>query len=141
MKKIILIIFGIDILLSAHFIRTNGIVKDTRTHLEWQDNYNSTADKITKYSWMNAISYCENLVIDGKSDWRLPNKKELVTIIDYKIYNPSINSTFQKSFPGNYWSSTSVYPQHLKAWTVYFYAGFMSPEYNKTSSFSVRCVR
>lgn len=53
-------------------------ISDTATHLMWQksDNGNSI-------NWNSALSYCENLSLADHSDWRLPNAKELQSIVDY----------------------------------------------------------
>lgn len=44
--------------------------------LEWQKNIQKTHKK-----WSEAVSYCENLDYDSKTDWRLPNINELRTLI------------------------------------------------------------
>jgi hypothetical protein len=65
-----------------------------------------TAPKIM--NWSNAIINSEALIYAGFSDWRLPNVKELPSIVDYSVYSPAINGTF---FPntqsGVYWSGTT----------------------------------
>ena len=48
------------------------------------------------YTWEQAFTYCENFTLGGYSDWRLPNRNELQSIVDYSRYNPSIDTT---SFP------------------------------------------
>lgn len=50
--------------------------------------------------------YCENLTFAGQSDWRLPNVRELESIVDYGRHNPSIDPIFG-AVSGAYWSSTS----------------------------------
>ena len=40
--------------------------------------------------WENSLSYAENLELAGYDDWRLPNAKELQSIVDY---NRSISAT------------------------------------------------
>lgn len=56
----------------------NGIITDNATGLMWQQ-----ADDGNTYDWENALLYAENLTLAGYSDWRLPNAKELQSIIDY----------------------------------------------------------
>ena len=38
--------------------------------------------------WNSAIDWCENLVFAGYDDWRLPNVKELQSIVDYGRVSP-----------------------------------------------------
>lgn len=61
------------------FIDNNdGTVTDRATGLMWQK-----ADDGQSRDWENALSYAENLTLAGYSDWRLPNAKELQSIVDY----------------------------------------------------------
>jgi hypothetical protein len=57
------------------------------------------ADDGIARDWENALSYAEGITLAGKSDWRLPNAKELQSIVDYtrcpKITNsPAIDPVF-----------------------------------------------
>lgn len=56
----------------------DGTISDNATGLMWQQN-----DDGTMRDWENALSYAENLTLAGYSDWRLPNAKELQSIVDY----------------------------------------------------------
>ncbi|MHC4445213.1 MAG: Lcl C-terminal domain-containing protein [Planctomycetota bacterium] len=56
----------------------NGTVTDTVTNLMWQQ-----ADSGTGMNWQGALNYAENLTLAGYDDWRLPNAKELQSIVDY----------------------------------------------------------
>ena len=42
--------------------------------------------------WEEALSYCETLDYAGYEDWRLPNAKELQSIVDYTRSPASTNS-------------------------------------------------
>ena len=114
----------------------NGTVTDTITGLMWQQ-----ATAPGTYSWKQAITYCENLTLAGYSDWRLPNRNELQSIVDYSRYNPSIDTTY---FPGTvayyYWSSTTPADYTSYAWFVNFYNGSVYIYY-KFGGFYVRAVR
>lgn len=56
----------------------DGTVSDNATGLMWQQD----DDGILR-DWENALSNAENLTLAGYSDWRLPNAKELQSIVDY----------------------------------------------------------
>jgi len=56
----------------------DGTVTDAATGLIWQQD-----DSVTGRTWEQALSYAENLVLAGRDDWRLPNAKELQSIVDY----------------------------------------------------------
>jgi hypothetical protein len=47
----------------------------------------------TTRTWDVAISYCNDLILGGYSGWRLPAKKEWMSIIDYETSIPSIDQT------------------------------------------------
>lgn len=92
----------------------NGTVTDSATNLIWQkcSNGQNTTDctgTATTVTWANAITYCNGLSLASKT-WRLPNRNELQSIVDYTVFNPSINTTAFPStlFDSSYWSSTSL---------------------------------
>ena len=113
----------------------NGTITDNVTSLIWQKE-----DDNTRRIWDDAVSYCNNLTFAEYSDWHLPVKKELMSIVDYGTYSPSIDTTY---FTGtntlDYWSSTSR-PSSPGAWTVAFDRGNIYGA-NKSLDYYVRCVR
>jgi hypothetical protein len=56
----------------------DGTIEDRATGLVW-----TKADSGKKLDWGQALAFCENLTFAGQSDWRLPNAKELHSIVDY----------------------------------------------------------
>jgi len=134
MKIIFLIMIGLS-LLQADFTRIGNIVKDSVLKLEWQDN-----EIDTLVNWQTAIDRCENLILDGHDDWRLPNVNELKIIVDRSKYNPAIVDRFTQTSSIGYWSSTSFQGYKGDAWIVYFYYGYVGKE-DKDIKRSVRCVR
>ena len=65
----------------------NGTVTDNDTGLIWQQgNVNNILG-----NWDYLIGYCEGLSLAGQTDWRLPNIKELKSIIDYNLDSPAID--------------------------------------------------
>ncbi len=57
---------------------SNGSISDHASGLMWQQ-----ADDGQMRDWESALSYAENLELGGYDDWRLPNAKELQSILDY----------------------------------------------------------
>ncbi len=116
---------------------TNKIVTDNVTKLQWQDD--TTPSTMT---WDNAGTYCTNLSLGTYTDWRLPTRKELVSLSDYGRINPTIDPTFKNTVSSDYWSSTTYahYSNSAWAWFIGFYNGNQGKG-TKTTSEYVRCVR
>ncbi|NND83208.1 MAG: DUF1566 domain-containing protein [Gammaproteobacteria bacterium] len=114
----------------------NGSVTDTATGLTWQQQ----DDNVTR-THADAITYCQGLSLAGNSNWRLPNIKELITIVDFRVDSPSIDDAiFPNTNSSIYWSASSRANSSGSAWFVDFTFGVVSG-FNGTSSFFVRCVR
>ena len=108
------------------------IVTDTETGLIWQKTY------VSGKTWQQALSYCESLTYAGYSDWRLPDKNELASLINYEKYYPA--SDFP-DMPSKYFWSSSTYVNYTDyAWGVGFGNGGVDNDL-KTSLNIVRCVR
>jgi len=119
----------------------NGTVSDSVTGLMWQkgDTQNDAGGR----TWEEALDYCECLTLPSGSysDWRLPNARELESIVDWDHYDPVIDATyFPNCHSSYYWSSTTYPPYPDGAWYVYFYDGYMC-NYYKDLNYYVRCVR
>ena len=135
MKIIFLMMIGLSIL-NADFIKSGDIVSDNITNLEWQDDATPPA-----MNWQDAIDYCESLSLGGDSDWRLPNIKELDSLVDYTKYNPAINtSVFTNTTSSGYGSSTTQAKYIGVQWIVNFYDGSHT-DGGKGNNYYVRCVR
>lgn len=118
------------------------VVTDMSTGLMWEikTDDGSPQDKDNLYTWQEALSYCENLNLAGCDDWRLPNRNELQSIVDYGRRDPSINSIFPNTVSAHYWSSTSNVSSPNNAWLVNFYFGFVESGSKSNNSY-VRAVR
>ena len=75
------------------------------------------------------------------SDWRLPNAKELVSIVNYGLSGPAVDTTY---FPNTasdfYWTSSTNVASPSYAWVVHFNLGNVS-NYLKANNYRLRCVR
>jgi pimeloyl-ACP methyl ester carboxylesterase len=128
----------------------NGTVTDNNTELIWQKYENAST-----YNWYQASgtydatynpssqNICGSLNLGGSSDWRLPTKKELITIVDYSIPypGPTINMTyFPNTNASDYWSSTTTPANPNTALYVLFSLGYFGAN-DKYNSMYVRCAR
>jgi len=137
MKNTLILMLLLAVAAQADFTRADQMVTDSSTALVWQDDAEA---KTTEKTWTDAIDYCEALILNGHTDWRLPNFNELYFITDKSKSDPAMDSTFQNVVSDIYWSSTTVVGSTTNAWGVLFFLGNdLAP--NKTSERFVRCVR
>ena len=118
----------------------DGTTTDTRTGLMWVKDGNSAGcNNGTQLSWEQALTFCEGLSYAGYSDWRLPNKRELFSIVDFGTSSPAINTTYFPNTVTYSWTSTTNVLNTIYAWAVNFNSGTVV-SYGKTSGNYVRCV-
>ena len=109
----------------------NGTVTDMLTRLIWLKNANCFRLK----TWQQALDSA-NALAEGQcgltddsaaGQWRLPNLRELQSLIDYGRYNPALPAGHP--FAGvqltYYWSSSSGVNDPDYAWYVYLYDGYV----------------
>ncbi len=125
----------------------DGTISDNLTRLMWVKDGNSAGcNSGVTLTWEAALSFCENLTYATYSDWRLPNSRELMSIVDYGEYNPSVGKTagtptyFTNTKTSYYWSSTTYAYSTSYAWYVRFYVGRVGGN-TKTNAYYVRPVR
>jgi len=85
-------------------VKGDGTVTDRATDLMWQQ-----VDDGRTRDWVEALQYCEGLTLAGYDDWRLPNVKELQTIVDYTKNDPALDQRYlqQTDKKAWFWSSTT----------------------------------
>ena len=120
---------------------TGNNVYDNLTGLIWTKSANLRG---TACNWTTAIDYCTNLVYGGYSDWRLPNVREIASLVDLSKNNPCLPeghpfSAVQAS-PSRYWLSSSYAYNSDDAWFVGMNSGRVY-YHVKASSFYVWPVR
>ena len=117
----------------------DGTVTDLNTGLIWQKG---DTQKASGRTWQEACDYCAALALGGYSDWRLPTRRELLSIVNFGRLFPCITTTyFPDCISGYYWSSSAVVSNPDEAWGSSFYQPWMQPLTKAYSDFYVRCVR
>lgn len=148
-----------DIPSSTSHLQDNadGTVSDSKTGLVWKkcsegQNWNSGTNGCdgsvnNNYNWQSALQQAKNVNNAsggenfGKVDWRVPNIKELFSIVELKCKEPSINILVFPSATMMAWGwSSSLYISDGRyARTVYFING--SDDHKKKSDTSYNFVR
>ncbi len=127
----------------------NGTITDNRTGLMWKrcteglSGDNCAAGAVNTIAWDVALAQCENLSYAGRTDWRMPNIKELISIVNYQNYNPAIDIVYFPNTPySNYHMASTTYSNGTSInWEVSFADGSVNHNAYKSQVNYVRCVR
>ena len=129
----------------------------TYGELQWQHCGTGAVDM---YNWEMAINYCSNLILDGHTDWRLPTKDELKSLVTcsnghpiplddhtscssdgYGTFtSPTIDLSLFSSHCDTYWSSSVDDLETGEPWYVNFRDGSAYAS-DGSDDGHVRCVR
>lgn len=119
---------------------------DKKTKLMWTRDANIPSGGRNWDAAVDFIKQCNMQNYAGCSDWRLPDMKELVTLVDYarsqgnKIYELFNRIGFKNVQSNMYWSSTSDASNTNYAWFVYMGNGYMDA-FAKSHNFYIWPVR
>ncbi|MFU2209269.1 DUF1566 domain-containing protein [Solidesulfovibrio sp. C21] len=80
--------------------------------------------------WGEALAFAAGWARDGRfgrSDWRLPNRRELRSLVSYGAARPALppGHPFRNVFLGWYWTATTAAPAPGYAWYVHMEGGRM----------------
>jgi len=128
--------------LITRIIGGDDIILDRATGLMWADDGNAAGcNNGATINWTNGIAYANGLMFAGFSDWRMPNIKELVSIVNYGRGDPAIYiPPFSNTALWYYWSSTTAALGIVLAASVDFRGGAFTGQL-KTELNYLRCVR
>lgn len=137
---------------SRYTVNNDGTVTDNDTDLMWMQcsegqiwesnggagNCTGTA---TTHTWDTALAVANGKTFAGHSDWRLPDIKELASLVAEDRYDPAINSTIFPATPSSgFWSGSSSAFNSDASWIVEF--DYVSDIFsNRGSIYHVRLVR
>lgn len=117
----------------------DGTIKDNLTGLIWLQNagcikihyieFDIDGEQDGLVTWQHALDFVAGInsgaypnCNGGYSDWRLPNRRELLSLYDDNNFHPSLPSNHPFIYVANYdyWTSTTVYQTTSEAWLVDF---------------------
>jgi hypothetical protein len=133
---------------NAYTENGDGTVSDKRTGLMWLKCAEGTSwgggtctGSASKLGWSAALTRASSSSAAGHSDWRLPNVKELRSLVEECSGYPAINSTiFPAATYGSFWSGSPDTYYSGNAWSVDFGYGGAVPTYRYNANY-VRLVR
>lgn len=133
---------------TRYIIATDGTVLDKQTGLIWMrctvgqkwDGISCNGSR-SFMLWQTALQTAKNNNFAGKNDWRLPNKKELHSLVGSRCSYPVNNTVI---FPGatsdEFWSSSPYARNSSYAWSIDFNNGYDRGS-SKDNLYAIRLVR
>jgi len=103
------------------FLEQDEVVLDINTGLIWTKNACLSDFPMT---WNEAFNFIEELNhsrLYGYDDWKLPNRREMFSLMSHEAINPSLpyGHPFIYVFTGYYWTSTSCVRLPNQAWYIH----------------------
>ena len=138
--------------LGAFTVNGDGTVSDSRTGLMWdqcllgQDTGNQCAGTDARFAWADGLAAVADNNAQGHlgyEDWRMPNIRELLTLVERACVYPALDHAIFPNAPGMpaVLASTSHTKEPALTWVVGFDAGGYVASFPKTLLHSVRLVR
>jgi hypothetical protein len=145
----------------------DGTITDPTTGLMWEkkgdngglhdkDNgytWSGIGSQETIWDWLDDVNAEGGTGFAGYSDWRIPNAKELQSLVNFQNGAPMTSTAFNVNCvvgatvltgsctaPASYFSSTTWARSTSMAWGVSFYEGLLYA-YDKAAGLRVRAVR
>lgn len=128
----------------------NGTITDSMTGLMWkqcsegQSGNDCATGSAEGFTWQLALQRVQEINISGfagYTDWRVPNIKELSSLVDHQCSYPSINLARFPNTPAMwYWSASATAGLPGNVWYVYFGNGYINWS-NNQGGYQLRLVR
>jgi hypothetical protein len=151
MKYVVYVVLALVVMVGGFLIFANSVKDDSLVgncgdgtvvfgdeSLCWQ-----SSNKLDRASSLaDAISYCDNLDLGGRDDWRVPDLVELSTIVDDSNKNLAINDgVFLDTMPISYWTISPYANKDDMYWYISFTNGHQGYAFGFQKDYGVRCVR
>ncbi|MGD9299938.1 MAG: DUF1566 domain-containing protein [Desulfobacterales bacterium] len=127
---------------AEHYGVDEDMVYDRFTGLGWAKMEALPTGPLT---WTAALDFIRDMNaanMHGYFDWRLPNVRELESLIDVRRHTPALSEGYPfGQIPDGYWSSTTSVYEPRYAWVIYMQDGAVGVGYKKNADFHVWAVR
>lgn len=127
---------------AERYVVDKDMVYDQLTGLEWAKMDALSSDTL---NWTGALEFIRSMnatSVHGHTDWRLPNVRELESLIDIRRHTPALSDGHPfGQIPQGCWSSTTSVYEPRYAWVVYMQDGAVGVGYKKYADFHVWVVR
>jgi hypothetical protein len=128
---------------TSRFEVRESTVTDRVTGLMWTRGADLTGGR--KVNWSDALAVVRTLNISGASgfdDWRLPNVRELESLVDPYDHSPALSKHAAfTNVQDAYWSATTSVYEPAYAWVLYTVDGTIGVGYKPGPEFFVWAVR
>ena len=145
----------------------DGTITDNNTGLTWEKKsddgglhdkdsafpWSGNGSQDTVWDWLDDVNAEGGTGFAGYNDWRMPNLKELQSLVHFERSSPMTSTAFHNNCGAGatvltgsctlvevYWTSTTRAQYPTKAWSVSFTDGTL-PTQDKTLALRVRAVR
>ena len=130
-----------------YLINGDGTVTDGITGLMWKrcaeglSGTDCATGSVETHRWQQALELAPLSNFAGYTDWRLPNIKELSSLVERRCHGPAINANMFPNTPSSrFWSASPDAYGSSSAWNLLFNYG--NDNYNsKSNAYHVRLVR
>ena len=133
----------------------DGTITDLNSGLIWEKKCSGCGGlhdvdpAINGFTWFGIFSWIANVNAEnsgagyaGHNDWRIPNLRELLSIVHYGLVFPSTDSTLgPTALFAPYWSSSTPADSSSSAWQVVYQRGTVQFEGKSVLGPTVRAVR
>ncbi len=129
-----------------------GLIWESKQASDGNPDFSNIHDANNTYTWQDAqdifIKKLNDEKFGGYSDWRLPTREELRSIVNYGKYKPAIDETYfpntvlsSLSSNAHFWSADTIAWDADSAWGVNFTYGYVNAYFSKSRSWYMRAVR
>lgn len=117
--------------MQSAILRRITVIRDTQTDLDWEVKSSEPNDEkffkrlMTWAEFKSYVDYLNKISYGGFSDWRVPSKHELRSLINYSGINPAYQKEiFKTVVPNDYWCGAEPFgPRQDCAWVINFNIG------------------